>query len=154
MSLEDPDAPLTAAESELEADLRKQELENPGMDIASSQDQQDEAANLEAAKERKNFPLSASTSLLYDPDILRHGFEQFFEIRLSKLGGFGAFAVRELRKGDVILVEKPLLLSDTFGLRSSFDQLSEAERKIYMNLHCDDNCTQFNKIEKIQQRNW
>ncbi|GAB1310222.1 hypothetical protein MFIFM68171_00432 [Madurella fahalii] len=135
---------------------RKLQPEDSRTDIATSYDnreQRDEAGDPEAGKEKQNNPLSTSSSYLYNSGVSKHGFKRFFEIRPSRLGGLGAFAVRELRKGDVILVEKPLLLSDNFGLRSAFDKLSEAEKEIYLNLHCGDNCTQFNKIEKIKQRN-
>lgn len=79
--------------------------------------------------------------------------ERLFEIRPSKLGGLGAFALRELWKGDIILVEEPLLKTTHFGLRRAFDKLSEPEKQIYMNLHCGENCSPFKKIEEIKQRN-
>lgn len=36
---------------------------------------------------------------------------KFFETRTSPLGGYGSFAKRDLRRGDVILQESPLMIA-------------------------------------------
>jgi hypothetical protein len=87
------------------------------------------------------------------PSHLGRDFQQFFEIRPSRLGGVGAFAVRALKKDEIILVEEPLLRTTWFYLRRAFSNLSEADKNTYLNLHCDDRCCPFKKIEQIMQRN-
>lgn len=83
----------------------------------------------------------------------RTAFGGFFEIRPSKLGGFGAFAVRALKKGETILVEKPLLWTTHFRLMRDFNNLSESGKAAYLGLHGGEGGDPFNRVERIKNKN-
>lgn len=76
-----------------------------------------------------------------------------FEIRPSKLGGLGAFAVRTLKKGETVLVEKPLLWTTHFRLMRDFNNLSESGKAAYLGLHGGEGGNPFNRVERIKTRN-
>lgn len=79
-------------------------------------------------------------------------YKQFFEIRESPVGGFGIFALRDLKRGEVILVEEPMLKTSSFSLMDDFRALDEESKQIYMSLHAfEDNNT--NEIERIKRAN-
>lgn len=82
----------------------------------------------------------------------RASFKEFFEIRPSKLGGLGAFAVRELRRGQTILVERPLLWTTHFRLLPDFHKLSETAREAFLGLHSGEG-DRFSKVERIKKLN-
>ncbi|KAL2133824.1 hypothetical protein VTI74DRAFT_1590 [Chaetomium olivicolor] len=81
------------------------------------------------------------------------GFENLFTIQPSKLGGLGAFAVRELKRGETILVERPLLRTTQFRLLSDFRTLSEAAKEAYLGLHGGEGGDPFGRVERIKQMN-
>jgi len=58
-----------------------------------------------------------------------------FEIRKSQLGGFGAFAVKDITKGTHILVDKPLFRTTAMDLVKSLDALNPSERAKFFALH-------------------
>ncbi|KAK3694915.1 hypothetical protein B0T22DRAFT_437962 [Podospora appendiculata] len=74
-----------------------------------------------------------------------------FEIRPSPLGGLGAFAARDLKAGELILVEQPLLRTTTFDLLRSFRELDDEAKEVYMGLHSVPFGT--NAVENIKQAN-
>ncbi|KAK4105652.1 hypothetical protein N658DRAFT_556086 [Parathielavia hyrcaniae] len=80
-------------------------------------------------------------------------FEEFFKIQPSKLGGLGAFTVRELKKGEVILVERPLLRTTHFRLMLDYANLSDAKKKAYLSLHGAEDGDRFSRVERIQKFN-
>ena len=82
----------------------------------------------------------------------QHHFEGFFRIRESKLGGLGAFAARDLKKGETILVEKPLVWTTHFGLMRAFNSLSEAKQAEYLSLHAGEG-EPYNLVERIKNLN-
>ena len=82
----------------------------------------------------------------------KRDFEEFFQIRPSRLGGLGAFAARELRRGQTILVELPLLRTTHFSLMPDYDKLSEAAKKAYLSLHGSDG-DPYSRIQRIQRLN-
>lgn len=82
----------------------------------------------------------------------RASFEEFFDIRPSRLGGLGAFAVRELRRGQTILVERPLLRTTHFRLLPDFHKLSETAREAFLSLHSGEG-DRFSKVERIKKLN-
>jgi hypothetical protein len=47
----------------------------------------------------------------------------------------GAFAVKDLKKGDLILAERPVLRTNWFDLIRDFENLPEDDQKILMDLH-------------------
>ncbi|KAM0349658.1 hypothetical protein ACHAPU_003487 [Fusarium lateritium] len=75
---------------------------------------------------------SPSTEVIFE--------NEHFAIKRSEIAGWGAFAVRELKHGDKILVEKPLLSADTTTLFREFDKLSEPLRDIALGLHANSSC--------------
>ncbi len=83
----------------------------------------------------------------------RRGFEDFFEIRPSRLGGLGAFAVRDLRRNETILVERPLLRTTHFRLLPDYHNLSEAAKRAFMGLHGGEGGDPFGRVERIKQLN-
>ena len=82
----------------------------------------------------------------------RASFEEFFKIQPSRLGGLGAFAVRELRRGETILVERPLLRTTHFQLLPDFHKLSEAAREAFLSLHSGEG-DRFSRVERIKNLN-
>jgi hypothetical protein len=79
-------------------------------------------------------------------------FEEFFRIQPSELGGLGAFAVRELHKGETILVERPLLRTTHFRLMVDYHNLSEAAKEAYLGLHGGEG-DPFTRVERIKNLN-
>ncbi|KAK0734196.1 hypothetical protein B0T26DRAFT_670524 [Lasiosphaeria miniovina] len=67
-----------------------------------------------------------------------HRYQDFFEIRPSPLGGLGAFAVRDLKHGETILIEQPILCTTHFSFGSDFYKLSEDDRAAILALHSPD----------------
>jgi hypothetical protein len=79
--------------------------------------------------------------------------EDFFELMPSGLGGLGAFAVRELKIGETILVEAPLLRTTHFRLMLDYRELSETAKKTYLSLHGGEDADAFSRVERIKQLN-
>ena len=82
----------------------------------------------------------------------KRGFEEFFQLRPSRLGGLGAFAARELRRGETILVEPPLLRTTNFRLMPDYHKLSVAAKKAFLSLHGGEG-DPFSRVERIQRLN-
>ncbi|KAK7914300.1 hypothetical protein PG985_012003 [Apiospora marii] len=63
---------------------------------------------------------------------------KFFEIRKSDLAGYGAFARKDLKLGQKILVEPELFHADSVTLYDEYDLLSDGSRKAFkrMAAHC------------------
>ncbi|KAK4170368.1 hypothetical protein QBC43DRAFT_197754, partial [Cladorrhinum sp. PSN259] len=78
---------------------------------------------------------------------------EFFKIRPSKKGGLGAFAVRDLKAEEIILVEKPMLRTSPFFLRRDLAELPVEQKLYYMTLAHDPKLDQFAKVEDIWQKN-
>ncbi|KAL2184484.1 hypothetical protein L209DRAFT_766982 [Thermothelomyces heterothallicus CBS 203.75] len=81
------------------------------------------------------------------------GFEEFFTIRPSKLGGLGAFATRDLRRGETILTERPLLRTTHFRLMLDYYNLSDAAKKTYLSLHGGEDGDRFGRVERVKVLN-
>ena len=80
-------------------------------------------------------------------------FEAFFKVQRSNLGGLGAFATRDLTRGQIILEERPLLRTTHFRLLPDYHNLSDAAKKAYLSLHDGENGDQFSKVERIKVLN-
>jgi hypothetical protein len=80
-------------------------------------------------------------------------FGEFFRIQRSKFGGLGAFAVRELKRGQTILVERPLLRTTHFRLMPDYHKLSDAAKKAYLSLHGGEDGDRFSRVERIKVLN-
>lgn len=80
---------------------------------------------------------------------------EHFAVKRSKIAGWGAFAVRELKRGDRILVEKPLFTANNTTLFKDFDKLSQPLREIALGLHASSSCKPGTpKIKAIWTTNW
>ncbi|EGO51657.1 hypothetical protein NEUTE1DRAFT_54310 [Neurospora tetrasperma FGSC 2508] len=64
-----------------------------------------------------------------------HPYSNNFQIRLSRYGGFGTFATRDLKMGEVILIEKPLLRTPRDSFYTEFLKLSEEDQAKFMQLY-------------------
>lgn len=60
---------------------------------------------------------------------------EYFEIARSNVAGWGAFATRDLTKGDVILREIPLFVAETDKVFHEFYKLDENAKKVALSLH-------------------
>lgn len=70
---------------------------------------------------------TASTQALYK--------NAFFEIRPSPIAGLGAFALKDLKYGDCILMEPPLLvIKGVKDLNDGFENLDEERKRAYLSL--------------------
>lgn len=80
---------------------------------------------------------------------------EHFAVKRSKIAGWGAFAARELKRGDRILVEKPLLTANSTTLFKEFDKLSQPLREIALGLHANSSCKPGTpQIKAIWTTNW
>jgi hypothetical protein len=79
----------------------------------------------------------------------------FFEVRPSVLAGLGAFAVRDLALGDVILREKPLFISDNLNLYRDFEALDQQTKAVALSLHINDQTKPgTNPLLAVWSTNW
>ncbi|KAI1489767.1 hypothetical protein F5X96DRAFT_695490 [Biscogniauxia mediterranea] len=67
-----------------------------------------------------------------DPESFRN---DLFEVKKSPLGGLGAFARRDLRAGEVILVERALVVADQTTIYDALDALTPPQRGAFARLH-------------------
>lgn len=58
-----------------------------------------------------------------------------FEVRPSDVGGFGAFATKDLKRGTVILRERPLFIAAPDNLQENFDALDDNAKSVALSLH-------------------
>lgn len=60
----------------------------------------------------------------------------FFEVRQSTKGGLGAFALKDIPKGTVIMAEEPLFRALLVQVFWKYDELSDDQKKEYKTLSC------------------
>ncbi|OAA62816.1 DUF1772 domain containing protein [Niveomyces insectorum RCEF 264] len=82
-----------------------------------------------------------------------HEINGCFAIRPSPLGGLGSFALRDLERGEHILVERPLLRTDSFHLTRELDRLTPAQRAMFFALHGYHPDRNASEIERIWTAN-
>ncbi|KAM7193576.1 hypothetical protein V8F20_008349 [Naviculisporaceae sp. PSN 640] len=93
------------------------------------------------------------TSIPRDPSgNIIYNYQSYFEIKKSPVGGLGAFAVRDLFKGDIILMEAPILRTTGLGLFQDFRALDKDTQQIYLSLHAVE-AQGVHKIERIRRAN-
>ncbi|KAK4064557.1 hypothetical protein Trihar35433_8074 [Trichoderma harzianum] len=78
-------------------------------------------------------PLVPSAILKTSPEPM-YG-NEYFEIAKSYVAGWGAFATRDLTKGDVILREIPLFVAETDKVFHEFYKLDDSAKKVALSLH-------------------
>ncbi|KAM6485100.1 hypothetical protein HDV62DRAFT_403860 [Trichoderma sp. SZMC 28011] len=72
-------------------------------------------------------PLIPTATLKTSPEPMYSN--EYFEIAKSNVAGWGAFAMRDLTKGDVILREIPLFVAETDKIFHEFYKLDESAKK-------------------------
>ncbi len=77
----------------------------------------------------------------------------FFEIRPSKLGGLGAFAVRHIESGDIIHSERPLLKTTVARLLADFEKLPAKKKNQFLHLSRSPVCPDAPVLDKIRRAN-
>lgn len=60
---------------------------------------------------------------------------EYFDVRLSNKGGYGAFASKDIKKNTVIMTEKPLFRSTFPDVFIELEKLKRKERREYRTLH-------------------
>jgi hypothetical protein len=60
---------------------------------------------------------------------------EFFEVRPSAKGGYGAFAIENIAKGTIILTEKALFTAEFTEVFYAYENLKPKERKEYRSLY-------------------
>jgi len=60
---------------------------------------------------------------------------EYYEARPSAKGGIGAFAIKEIPEGTVILAEEPLMLANIMEVYHAYDSLTFEERKLFRSLY-------------------
>jgi len=78
---------------------------------------------------------------------------ELFAIKKSKLGGLGAFAAKDLKYGDRILEEMPILRTNSWGIYNEYDALSDEDRELFHSLHKFSANPTAHDIEKIRRAN-
>lgn len=82
-------------------------------------------------------------------------YQSGFTVRPSPLGGFGAFATRDLVRDEVILVESPILRANRSNLDCNFKLLPRRDRQAAIKLHAGPHFKPGTPhIEKVWYTNW
>ncbi len=76
-----------------------------------------------------------------------------FEIRRSALGGWGAFAVKDLCVGDPILQERPIIRTVAHDLDRNFGLLDKQSQTALLSLHAYSQDPGASHLEKVWSTN-
>ncbi|CAG8959131.1 hypothetical protein HYFRA_00012994 [Hymenoscyphus fraxineus] len=60
---------------------------------------------------------------------------KYFEVREAKGAGLGAFAIKDIKKGEVVMTEKPLFLATDATFWEKYQGLTGEQRDTYRSLH-------------------
>ncbi|PNY24903.1 Uncharacterized protein TCAP_05161 [Tolypocladium capitatum] len=63
---------------------------------------------------------------------------RYFEIAESNIAGWGAFAIKDLKRGDTILREKPLFMADHSCLFQEYDKLDKQAKRVALSLYANE----------------
>lgn len=79
----------------------------------------------------------------------------FFEIKPSSTGGLGAFAVKDLEYGDLILMERPIIATTTtiWDLYPTFHKLDSESQELFLGLHAFSANKNAHIVDKIRRAN-
>ncbi|KAH8899460.1 SET domain-containing protein [Thozetella sp. PMI_491] len=91
-------------------------------------------------------PPKPDSKRLYEPT-------EFLEIRPSRLGGLGVFALKKITAGQVVHVELPLLLTTPVSVWPDFLGLPEKDREKFMKLARTSMFQNFHDVERIRRAN-
>ncbi|KAL7906130.1 hypothetical protein GGI35DRAFT_482914 [Trichoderma velutinum] len=115
------------------SDTVSETLEMEANDTCEAQENTDNAdVDLEIRKDIK-APLSPPAILKMSPGPMYRN--EYFEVAKSSVAGWGAFATRDLTKGDVILREMPLFVAETDKVFHEFYKLDGSAKKVALSLH-------------------
>ena len=92
------------------------------------------ADNGTPSPDRKNSPIPPETPTPVAKPVSRV-VNEYFEIRPSPRGGLGSFALKDLKYGEHILLEYPLILTCYETLARDFDALDERRQAALLSLH-------------------
>ncbi|KAI5922047.1 hypothetical protein F4810DRAFT_711870 [Camillea tinctor] len=67
-----------------------------------------------------------------DPESFKNN---FLEVKRSPVAGFGVFARRDIKVGEVLLVERALIVADQSTIYDALDELTPAQREAFSRLH-------------------
>ncbi|KAG6017104.1 hypothetical protein E4U43_002280 [Claviceps pusilla] len=77
------------------------------------------------------------TKLLQAQPSCKYFENEYFKVQRSKTAGLGAIATRNLKKGDVILREKPLFTANASSVFEAYENLTGHEKDVVMSLHAN-----------------
>lgn len=66
---------------------------------------------------------------------LKNFFNEYFEVKESPIAGLGAFAVKDIARGEHILFETPLIVTSAAELLRDVSGLCETGKRIFYSLH-------------------
>ncbi|KAL2061406.1 hypothetical protein VTL71DRAFT_7679 [Oculimacula yallundae] len=78
---------------------------------------------------------STPTSTFSDSSAQPLFFTEYFDVRRSKKGGYGAFATKDVEKGTIVMTEKPLFRASFMEVFFELEKLTKAQRQEYKTLH-------------------
>lgn len=78
-----------------------------------------------------NIPLRASPPPPTQPLFTT----EYFVVKPSEKKGFGAFAIRDITKGTVIIAEKPLFLGEITQIYCAFEEMTKEQQTQYLSLY-------------------
>lgn len=84
---------------------------------------------------RQDVPSLASEDVVQTLSADPYFRNTYFEVRHSHIAGLGAFAIKDLVRGDIILREKPLFISDNMHLYEDFSNIDQRAKTVALNLH-------------------
>jgi hypothetical protein len=125
-------APVTRNAQEVDQLL----LHNTDSKLAST-DQLDEADEEQPADSKQEVDPEND---IFVPEVVSQTYfdNEHFTITNSQTAGLGAFANRHLRRGDIILTERPLFIADFQSVFSEFSKLADHEKEVVLSLHANE----------------
>ncbi|KAH0489308.1 hypothetical protein TgHK011_009744 [Trichoderma gracile] len=80
---------------------------------------------------------------------------EYFQVAKSRVAGWGAFATRDLKRGEVILREIPLFVAESHNILREFHKLSVQDREVALSLHAHELIKgDTPKITAVWHTNW
>lgn len=80
---------------------------------------------------------------------------EYFEVAESKVAGWGAFALKILRRGDTIMREKPLFVADHSCLFQEYDKLDKQAKRVALSLYANELFKSgLPRIQGVFETNW
>ncbi|PVH89506.1 SET domain-containing protein [Cadophora sp. DSE1049] len=83
-----------------------------------------------------NSPSDITPTIIQPPSNTQALFSsEYFEVRRSKKGGYGAFATKDIETETIIMVEKPLFRANFMEVFVELEKLTREQRREYRTLH-------------------